>query len=67
MVHSQLDRDTLGLQPLGHHGSKLYLEGADLPLHAIVLSKGLVALLTSHAMLRVEPLHGLEQLIPLLG
>ena len=32
-----------------------------------MLSEGLVMLLVSHAMLRAEPLHGLEQLIPLLA
>ena len=50
------------------------MEGANLLLRIVVLvavlitlSDGLVTLLTSHGTLRVEPLRGLEQLIPLLA
>ena len=61
-------------QLLGCRGSKLGLEGADLLLRVLVLlvgpimlAEGLVSLLMSHAMLRAEHLHGLEQIIPLLA
>ena len=44
-------RDALGLQPSGHRGSKIHLEGADPLTCLIALSDGLVALLTGHATL----------------
>ena len=72
-IHSQPSRNALGLQLSGCLPFELGLEGADLLLHIVVLlaglvmlSDGLVTLLADHAMIRVEPLCGLEQLIPLL-
>ena len=73
-IHSQPGRNALSLQLLGHHAFELGLEGADLLLCVVALllglvplSESLVALLASHTMLRVEPLHDLDQLIPLLA
>ena len=73
-VHGQPGRDALSLQLLGHRISELSLEGANLLLRVIALLaglvtilEGLIALLDSRAMLRAEPLRGLEQLIPLLA
>ena len=66
-LHRQSGGNALGLQPLGHHGSELSLEGADHLLHLIALLDGLVTLLVGHATLRVEPPYNLEQLVSLLA
>ena len=50
-IHSQLDRNALGLQLLSRLPFKLDLEGADLLLRIIALLAGLVTLLESLVML----------------
>ena len=65
-IRGQSSSGALGLQLLGFHGLELSLEGADPLLCLIALSDGLVALPMRHAVLGVEPLRGLAQLISLL-
>ena len=48
---TQAGRDALGLQPSGHHDSKIRLEGVDHLIHLIVLLDGPIVLLADHAML----------------
>ena len=58
-LHDQPGGDTLGLQPLVYHDSKIGPEGAD-PLTCLVaLSDDLVMLLVGRATLRAESLHSL--------
>ena len=66
-IHSQLDRNALGLQLLGRLPFDLGLEGADLLLRVITLLVGLVTLSESLVMLDMcratfqeEPLRGLD-------
>ena len=66
-LRDQPGRNALGLQPSGYRGSKIGPEGADLPTRLIALSDGLVMLLMGHAMLRVESLCSLAQLVLLLA
>ena len=61
-IHSQLDRNALGLQLLGRLPFELGLEGTDFLLCVVVLLAGLVmllesliTLLASHAAFRAEP------------
>ena len=64
-LHAQPSRDALSLQPSGHCGSKIRLEGAD-PLTCLVaLSDSLVVLLVGRAMLQAESFYSLAELISL--
>ena len=58
-IRPQPGRDALGLQPSGHHDSKIRPEGADPLTRLVALSDGLVALLTGRAALRAESFCGL--------
>jgi len=62
-LHVQPGRDALGLQPSGHHGSKIHLEGADPLTRLIALSDGLVVLLVGRAVLQAESFCSLAKLV----
>ena len=64
-LRAQPSRDALGLQPLGHRGSKIRPEGVNHLIRLVALSNGPVVLLTDHAALRAEPFYSLEQLVSL--
>ena len=66
-LRDQPNRNTLGLQPSGYHGSKIGSEGADLQTRLVMLLNGLVMLLAGCAKLRAESLCSPAQLVSLLA
>ena len=60
---AQPGRDALGLQPSGHRGSKIRLEGANHLTRLVALSDGLVTLLVDHPTLRAKSFCSLAQLV----